>query len=107
MSAKAKPSATNDRQPYKVFVSSTYLDNKERRRVVQETITLAEMVWHGMEIFTVSTPPDSRRMPTLFRRETLQAKVLTALQEWRKQHGPQPEPEPQLKTVSGPPLDSD
>jgi hypothetical protein len=57
MPAKAKPSATNARHPYKVFVSSTYLDNKERRRVVQEAITMAGMVWHGMEIFTASSHP--------------------------------------------------
>ena len=43
--------------PYKVFVSSTYLDNKERRKLVQEAITMAEMVWHGMEMFTASTRP--------------------------------------------------
>jgi hypothetical protein len=35
---------------YKVFVSSTYRDNEERRKAVQEAITMAEMVWHGMEI---------------------------------------------------------
>lgn len=42
---------------YKVFVSSTYRDNEERRRIVQEAITMAGMVWHGMEIFTASTSP--------------------------------------------------
>ncbi|MFH1491496.1 MAG: SUMF1/EgtB/PvdO family nonheme iron enzyme [Pseudomonadota bacterium] len=40
---------------YKVFVSSTYLDNKERRKAVQDAITMAGMVWHGMEIFPAST----------------------------------------------------
>lgn len=43
------------RKPYKVFVSSTYLDNRERRKLVQDAITMAGMVWHGMEIFTAST----------------------------------------------------
>jgi hypothetical protein len=43
--------------PYKVFVSSTYLDNKERRKAVQEAITMAEMACHGMEIFTAGTRP--------------------------------------------------
>ncbi len=42
---------------YKVFVSSTYLDNVERRKVVEEAITMADMVWHGMEIFTATTRP--------------------------------------------------
>jgi hypothetical protein len=42
---------------YKVFVSSTYLDNKERRKLVQDAITTAGMIWHGMEIFTASTHP--------------------------------------------------
>ena len=40
---------------YKVFVSGAYLDNMERRKVVQDAITMAGMVWHGMEIFTAST----------------------------------------------------
>jgi hypothetical protein len=38
MPANAKAGAANIRQPYKVFVSSTYLDNKERCRIVQDTI---------------------------------------------------------------------
>jgi hypothetical protein len=42
---------------YKVFVSSTYLDNRDRRKVVEDTITMAGMLWHGMEIFTASTRP--------------------------------------------------
>jgi len=36
----------NTRHLYKVFVSSTYLDNKERRKLVQDAITTAGMVWH-------------------------------------------------------------
>ncbi len=39
---------TSDREPvkrYKVFVSSTYLDNIEQRRSIQETIILADMGW--------------------------------------------------------------
>jgi len=43
------------RRLYKVFVSSTYLDNVERRKLVQDAIAMADMVWHGMEIFTAST----------------------------------------------------
>ncbi|MEW6668702.1 MAG: DUF4062 domain-containing protein [Thermodesulfobacteriota bacterium] len=54
-SPEATASAT--RTPFRIFVSSTYLDNKERRRLVQEAITMAGMVWHGMEVFTASTRP--------------------------------------------------
>ena len=49
------PFVSELRKPYKVFVSSTYLDNKERRQLVQKAITRAGMVWHGMEIFPAST----------------------------------------------------
>jgi hypothetical protein len=51
------PPGPEGRRPYKVFVSSTYLDNQERRKLVQDAITMAGMVWHGMEIFTASTRP--------------------------------------------------
>lgn len=50
--ALASPGTTKS---YKVFVSSTYLDNQERRRIVQDVITRAGMVWHGMELFAAST----------------------------------------------------
>ncbi|OOP57107.1 MAG: hypothetical protein AYP45_05305 [Candidatus Brocadia carolinensis] len=52
--ALASPGTTKS---YKVFVSSTYLDNQERRRIVQDVITRAGMVWHGMELFAASTRP--------------------------------------------------
>ncbi|MGA1840825.1 MAG: NACHT domain-containing protein [bacterium] len=42
---------------YKVFVSSTYLYNQERRRIVQDAIATAGMMWHGMEIYVASTRP--------------------------------------------------
>jgi hypothetical protein len=51
------PPASEKRHPYKVFVSSTFRDNEERRKLVQDAITMADMVWHGMEIFTASTHP--------------------------------------------------
>ena len=56
---KSSPTApkSGKRYPYNVFVSSTYLDNKERRRLVQEAITTAGMRWHGMELFAASTRP--------------------------------------------------
>ncbi len=49
------PPVPEGRRSYKVFVSSSYLDNQERRKLVQDAITMAGMVWHGMEIFTAST----------------------------------------------------
>ncbi len=52
-----KESDPNSKRQYKVFVSSTYLDNQERRKIVRDAITMAGMVWHGMEIFTASTRP--------------------------------------------------
>ncbi|MCP4118424.1 MAG: SUMF1/EgtB/PvdO family nonheme iron enzyme [Desulfobacteraceae bacterium] len=36
---------------YKVFISSTFIDNEERRKLVRDAITTEDMVWHGMEIF--------------------------------------------------------
>jgi len=51
------PAVFELRKPFKVFVSSTYLNNKERRMAVQEAITMAGMVWDGMEIFTAGTRP--------------------------------------------------
>ncbi len=53
----AKNSDTNSNRIYKVFVSSTYLDNKKRREAVQNAISMAGMVWHGMELFPASTRP--------------------------------------------------
>jgi len=54
------PPVPESRRPYKVFVSSTYLDNQERRKLVQDAIAMAGMVWHGMEIFTASTRAKSK-----------------------------------------------
>ena len=42
---------------YKVFVSSTYRDNEERRKILQDVIMRAGMIWHGMELFPASTNP--------------------------------------------------
>ena len=79
MPAKAKPGAANARQPYKVFVSSTYRDNKERRRLVQEAITMAGMVWHGMEIFPAGTHPTVEECLRFVK----EADVLVGIIAWR------------------------
>jgi hypothetical protein len=42
---------------YRVFVSSTYLDNKERRKIVEDAIIRAGMTPVGMERFAASTNP--------------------------------------------------
>jgi Domain of unknown function (DUF4062) len=44
-------------RPYTVFVSSTYLDNVTRRKLVEEAVINADMVPVGMERFTASTRP--------------------------------------------------
>jgi formylglycine-generating enzyme required for sulfatase activity len=73
-SADSKP-----RPAYKVFVSSTYLDNKERRRLVQDAITTAGMLWHGMELFTASTKPTVEECLRYAR----EADVLVGIIAWR------------------------
>jgi hypothetical protein len=46
---KAQPAETPaSRKPFKVFVSSTFRDNQKRRKLVQNAITRAGMVWHGI-----------------------------------------------------------
>lgn len=57
MAKKLASSSPKQKQIYKVFVSSTYRDNEGRRKIVQDAILLAGMVWHGMELFTASTRP--------------------------------------------------
>ncbi|MCK5218970.1 SUMF1/EgtB/PvdO family nonheme iron enzyme [bacterium] len=67
------------RRSYKVFVSSTYLDNGDRRKIVQAAITMAGMVWHGMEIFTASTQPAVEECL----RFAKEADVLVGIIAWR------------------------
>jgi len=45
---KATSPTSEGRHRYKVFVSSMFLDNQERRKLVQDAITMAGMVWHGI-----------------------------------------------------------
>jgi hypothetical protein len=67
------------RRAYKVFVSSTYLDNRERRKTVQDAITMAGMVWHGMEIFAASTRPAVEECLRLAK----EADLLVGIVAWR------------------------
>ncbi len=46
---------------YSVFVSSTYLDNKERRNIAGDAILRAGMRPIGMERFIASVRPIRRR----------------------------------------------
>jgi formylglycine-generating enzyme required for sulfatase activity len=73
-----KPKARSPRL-YKVFISSTYLDNVERRKIVQDAITDANMVWHGMELFTASTRPTVEEC----KRHVEEADVLVGIIAWR------------------------
>lgn len=52
MSEKAR-----DRSPLRVFISSTYLDNVERRRLVENAVLQADMHPVGMERFTAGSQP--------------------------------------------------
>ena len=79
--AKEPPEETAGIGPraFKVFVSSTCLDNIERRKLVQDAITMAGMVWHGMEIFTASTRPTVEECL----RYACEADVLVGIIAWR------------------------
>jgi formylglycine-generating enzyme required for sulfatase activity len=46
-----------DKPALRVFISSTYLDNIERRKTVEDAVLSAEMLPVGMERFTASTLP--------------------------------------------------
>lgn len=76
---KAKPDVP------KVFVSSTYLDNQDRRKIVEDAITMAGMLWHGMEIFTASTRPTVEECL----RYVQEADLLVGIIAWR--YGWEPE----------------
>jgi hypothetical protein len=45
------------RKAYGVFISSTFIDNEERRKTVEDAIISAGMLPVGMERFTASTRP--------------------------------------------------
>ena len=48
---------SRDHKTYKVFISSTYLDNAERRKIVEDAVSRADMGPVGMERFTASAHP--------------------------------------------------
>ncbi|MCP4686558.1 MAG: DUF4062 domain-containing protein, partial [Desulfobacterales bacterium] len=85
-------SSQDSRRLYKVFVSSTYLDNKERRKIVRDAISMAGMVWHGMEIFTASTRPTVEECVRL----AGEADVLVGIVSWRYGW----EPEGEVKSIT-------
>ncbi len=70
---------SNSKRAYKVYISSTYLDNKERRRIVRDAITMAGMEWHGMEIFTASERPTMEECLRMAR----EADVFVGIIAWR------------------------
>ena len=52
---------------YRVFISSTYLDNAERRKVVEDAVLRADMQPVGMERFTASARPTVQECERLAR----------------------------------------
>ncbi|RJQ61260.1 MAG: DUF4062 domain-containing protein [Desulfobacteraceae bacterium] len=75
-----KTESTPDTKPlYRVFVSSTYLDNQERRKTVQDAITMAGMVWIGMELFPAGKEETDRECIRLAE----EADVLIGIIAWR------------------------
>lgn len=64
---------------YKVFVSSTYLDNKDRREIVENAILRAEMIPIGMERFNATTGLAENESLKLVE----QADVLVGIIAWR------------------------
>ena len=76
------PPVADSRSLYRVFVSSTFLDNQERRKLVQDAITVAGMVWHGMEIFTASTHPTVEECLRLVREADLLVGIIARRYGW-------------------------
>ena len=87
MAPPSKAPSSDTPRAYKVFVSSTYLDNTERRKIVQDSVTMAGMVWHGMEIMTAGTRPTVEECVRLVR----EADLLVGIIAWR--YGWEPEGE--------------
>ena len=62
-----------------VFISSTYLDNVKRRKIVEDAVLSAEMVPIGMERFTATTEPTVDECL----RMAAEADVLVCIVGWR------------------------
>ena len=74
----AAPAPGGDRT-YKVFVSSTWLDNQQRRKVVEDAILHAGMLPVGMERFAADTRPALDTCVDYVR----QSDVLVGILAWR------------------------
>ena len=48
---------TSNKTTYTVFISSTYIDNVEQRKLVEDSVLRAEMLPVGMVRFTASANP--------------------------------------------------
>ena len=64
---------------YKVFISSTFMDNEDRRKIVEDAILGAGMLPIGMERFTATTQPTVESCLDLVK----QADVLVGIIAWR------------------------
>jgi hypothetical protein len=72
------PPVADSRRLYKVFVSGTFLDNKERRKLVQDAITMADMVWHGMDYAAADRKPHNSSLSSRIRRYVWRIKMQVA-----------------------------
>ena len=70
---------TIEKRTYKVFMSSTYLDNKDRRKRVEDAIQRAGMIHVGMERFTADARPTLETCLEYAR----EADVLVGIIAWR------------------------
>ena len=66
----------------KVFVSSTWIDNKARRKRVEDAILCAEMVPIGMERFAASTEPTTEECVRLAREADVLVGVIAHRYGW-------------------------
>lgn len=68
-----------ERRPYKVFISSTFLDNKERRKTVEDAVLIAEMLPIGMERFI----PGAKTTVEECKRYVAECDVFIGIIAWR------------------------
>jgi len=67
------------KKQYNVFVSSTFIDNQERRKTVEDAILVAGMLPVGMERFTADTRPTVEYCTT----KAAECNLLVGIVAWR------------------------
>ncbi|MCP3920020.1 MAG: SUMF1/EgtB/PvdO family nonheme iron enzyme [bacterium] len=68
-----------DRHSYRVFISSTFVDNQARRKIIEDAVLRANMQPVGMERFTADTDPT----PEACVRMAEEADLLVGVLAWR------------------------